>query len=256
MSSAATQRRKLVLAALAAGAAALLAIASTSAMGPGMMGGSASGAFGPGMMGGLFGGVGAGGAGASGTAKPSASQLATIRSRIETWLGANGFRGFTVAEVMAFTNNDYVAVHDRSGKPAFELLTNLTTSWVMEEPPSMMWNTRYGMTRGLGADIAPMMGGSYSAHGWNGWYGTGSGQVTTIAKAVEVANAWLANGSPGERVASDAGGSALGKFPGYYTFDATRNGETVGMLSVNATTGAVWYHAWHGNFLAERDFTA
>jgi hypothetical protein len=28
------------------------------------------------------------------------------------------------------------------------------------------------------------------------------------------------------------------------------------MLSVNASTGAVWYHAWHGIFLAERDSTA
>jgi hypothetical protein len=26
------------------------------------------------------------------------------------------------------------------------------------------------------------------------------------------------------------------------------------MLSVNATTGAVWYHGWHGAFVAERMF--
>jgi hypothetical protein len=28
------------------------------------------------------------------------------------------------------------------------------------------------------------------------------------------------------------------------------------MLSINATTGAVWYHGWHGRFLAEREFEA
>jgi hypothetical protein len=44
------------------------------------------------------------------------------------------------------------------------------------------------------------------------------------------------------------------KYPGYYTFDTTRNGKTFGMLSVNASTGAVWYHGWHGSFLAEQDF--
>jgi hypothetical protein len=25
------------------------------------------------------------------------------------------------------------------------------------------------------------------------------------------------------------------------------------MLSVNATTGAVWYHTWHGTFIAKED---
>jgi hypothetical protein len=241
---------------LAAVAVALVAIASTSAMGPGMMGGSVSGAYGPGMMGGLFGGVGAGGAGTSGTAKPSTARLNAIRSSIEGWLSANGFRGYTVAEVMAFTNNDYVAVHDRAGKPAFELLTDLSTSWVMEEPPSKMWNTKYGIMRGLRSEVGPMMGGWFSSSGWNGWYGRGSGKVATTAEAVAIADAWLAKASTGERVARDASGSAMGGFPGYYSFDTTRNGTTVGMLSVNTNSGAVWYHAWHGAYLAEQDFTA
>jgi hypothetical protein len=34
--------------------------------------------------------------------------------------------------------------------------------------------------------------------------------------------------------------SAMGKFPGYRTFDTTVNGKTLGMLSVNVSTGAVW----------------
>jgi len=42
-------------------------------------------------------------------------------------------------------------------------------------------------------------------------------------------------------------------FPGYYTIDVTRNGHPIGMLSVNASTGAVWYHAWHGMFIREKD---
>jgi hypothetical protein len=47
---------------------------------------------------------------------------------------------------------------------------------------------------------------------------------------------------------------ATGKFPGYYSFDTTLNGKTHGMLSVNAATGAVWYHGWHGTFLSEKQF--
>jgi hypothetical protein len=172
-----------------------------------------------------------------------------------SWVARVGYRDFKVAEVMAFTNNDYVAVHNPRGKPAFELLTNLKTSWVMEEPPSMMWNTRYGTMRGLGSHIGPMMGGWMTSGGnWNNWSRNGNGKITTRAGAVAAANGWLAEASPGEQVASDAGGSSMGKFPGYYTFDTTRDGKTTGMLSVSATTGAVWYHAWHGRFLSEEDF--
>ena len=36
-------------------------------------------------------------------------------------------------------------------------------------------------------------------------------------------------------------------FYGYYTFHTEVNGETTGMLSVNAYTGQVWYHNWHVN---------
>lgn len=41
-----------------------------------------------------------------------------------------------------------------------------------------------------------------------------------------------------------------GAFPGYYTFDFGRK-EVEGMLSVNAYTGEVWVHTWHGFFLGE-----
>ena len=34
---------------------------------------------------------------------------------------------------MAFSNNDYVAVNDQSGKPAFELLYYPRTNWLLEE---------------------------------------------------------------------------------------------------------------------------
>ena len=42
-------------------------------------------------------------------------------------------------------------------------------------------------------------------------------------------------------------------YPGYYTVDVTTSGVVDGMLSVNATTGQVWYHTWHGRFIALQD---
>jgi hypothetical protein len=214
------------------------------------------GASGHGMMGSAFGGGGGGGSGAGGTAAPTGVQLQQIATRVNSWLAAGGFKGFKTAEVMAFTNNDYVAVHDAQGMPAFELLTNLRTTWVMEEPPSMMWNTKYRMMGDLGSRVTPMMGGWMMGGAWNSWYGRGSGKVTTTSQAVAAANTWLRKTAPGETVASDAGGSAMGKFPGYYSFDTVKDGKTYGMLSVNASTGTVWYHGWHGAFLAQDDFTA
>jgi hypothetical protein len=239
-------------------AAATSVLGAVSAIGPGMMGGAGGhGMMGSRMMGSAFGGVGGGGAGASGTAAPTGAQLEQLATRVNSWLAASGFKGFKTAEVMAFTNNDYVAVHNVQGMPAFELLTNLKTTWMMEEPPSMMWNAKYGMMGDFGSRVTPMMGaGMMGVGAWSSWYGRGAGKVATTSQAVAVANNWLSKASPGETVASDAGGSAMGKFPGYYSFDTVKDGKTYGMLSVNASTGTVWYHGWHGAFLAEKDFTS
>ena len=215
---------------------------------------------GPGMMGGYRGMMGGGTAPSTSASVPSAGALGEVRDRVQQWLASTGLRSFRVSEVMAFTRNDYVAVRDGSGRPAFELLVAPTSGWFMEEPPSMMWNIRYGMMRGGGYG---MMGGSgyggMMSGNWNGGdrsgiggNATGSGPAPSLAQAVAYANRWLAQARPGERVAPDVGG--MGAFPGYYTLDTTRSGATTGMLSVNAATGAIWYHTWHGHFLAERDF--
>ena len=207
------------------------------------------------MMNGYSGGMMGGGYGSASATGGATSSLGTVRTRVERWLRENGFAGFRASEVMAFSNNDYVAVADAKGKPAFELLAAPNLSWLMEEPPSMMWNTRYGMMRGLGrswSGMGSMMGGGMMGGRWNGWYRTGHGRVGLLAAAVKVADSWLAQARPGERVHPDVGG--MGRFPGYYTLDTTRNGKTVGMLSINAATGDLWYHGWHGRFLAEREF--
>lgn len=182
---------------------------------------------------------------------PSPQALADLHDQVQNWLVNHNFVGFRVSELMAFVQNDYAAVSDKQGKPAFELLVWPSQGWVMEEPASMMWNTRYGMVGTSGAPLPGqfgMMGGAMMG-GAGVWYGDGPGKVSSVAQAAKVANRWLAKFRSDEKAETD--GRA---FPGYFTLDTTRHGKTVGMLSVNATTGAVWYHGWHGVFLAERSF--
>ena len=40
------------------------------------------------------------------------------------------------------------------------------------------------------------------------------------------------------------------QFYGYYTLHTLQDEEVTGMLSVNGYTGQVWYHSWHGPFIA------
>jgi hypothetical protein len=42
-------------------------------------------------------------------------------------------------------------------------------------------------------------------------------------------------------------------FPGYYTVHITKAGQISGMLSVNAYTGQVWFHTWHGTFVSSSE---
>jgi hypothetical protein len=100
---------------------------------------------------------------------------------------------------------------------------------VFTEPgPAMMWNTRYGM------------------HGLVG--GPGAGSAIGAQRAQQIATQWLDANLPG-RLAQPPD-----SYPGYYTLEtATTDGAINGMLSVNSTTGQVWYHSWHGRFIARED---
>jgi hypothetical protein len=39
------------------------------------------------------------------------------------------------------------------------------------------------------------------------------------------------------------------KFYGYYTLHILKDGQVVGMLSVNGFNSQVFPHTWHGNFI-------
>jgi hypothetical protein len=135
--------------------------------------------------------------------------------------------GLHPGEVLWFDNGFYVELKDTAGAAATEVLIDEVNGAVTTEPgPAMMWNTRYGPHSGGGAPAAPAI---------------------TATRAQQIADRWLQGNQPG-RVAGSADA-----YPGYYTMETTVNGHIEGMVSVNAATGTVWPHTWHGRFLAKED---
>ncbi len=162
------------------------------------------------------------------------------RRAAEQAVNGYGNPDLQVAEVMEFANNYYAQVKERdTDRFAVELLINKRTGEVSpEQGPNMMWNTKYGMMGGSGMmDQSGMMGDSYQAN-------PDGRMPVDPEQAKQVANDYLDRVSPGAKaVEPDA-------FYGYYTLHTERDGEITGMLSVNGYSGEVWYHNWHGSFVA------
>jgi hypothetical protein len=164
--------------------------------------------------------------------------------------------GLKPAEVIQFSDNFYVRLDDQQGKPATEVLVDPTSGAVtLEYGPAMMWNTRYGMMRGRTTGAGGMMGGgmmgaaSSSAmigrqgvtQTWTPGYVKGP---VDAAQARVLASRWLSDHGTGQTAGHPD------TFPGYYTMETLSHGKVAGMISVNQATGAVWYHWWHGRFMA------
>jgi uncharacterized membrane protein YkoI len=204
--------------------------------GYGMMGRGGHG----GMMGGGWGGTGGmmgggmmgRGYGAWGPVKPLDKPLTpeTAAERVSAALKDWGYTDLEIEEVVEYTWNFYALVEEKStGKGALELLVDPRTGIVSAEPgPNMMWNTKYGHRTWFGASTAP---------------------AVSADEAKRIARAWLE--ASGDRTAWDL---EVSEMYGYYSIHLERDGKMEGMLAVNAWTGAVWYHTWHGAFVAAREF--
>jgi hypothetical protein len=155
--------------------------------------------------------------------------VASIAAARERAAAAAAAAGLHPGEVIWFDNGFYVELKDAAGDSATEVIVDPASGAVFTEPgPAMMWNTRYGMH---GAVNAPNAGPAISAE-----------------RAQQIAAQWLGANLPG-RVAQPPD-----SYPGYYTLETTTSEGTInGMLSVNAATGQVWYHSWHGRFIARED---
>ena len=147
--------------------------------------------------------------------------------------------GLAADEVIEFSNNYYASIREKSTSiGAFEILIDRSSGTVVREPgPDMMWNAKYSMMRG------GMMMGSFGF--------SGSGPMTvTPQPAQDIAQRWL------DANQSGTSANTPDPFYGYYTVDFQKNGNLVGMLSVNGYSGQVWYHTWHGTFIEMRDLGA
>lgn len=165
--------------------------------------------------------------GSGGMVGPAISGDGPVRSLNDAERAAGRFAdrwGLGVGEVMQFDNGFYAELINPSGDLASEVLIDPRTGGVQVEfGPAMMWNTAYGMHPArVGAATATIDGGQAQA----------------------IAGQWLRSNRPGEH----AGEADV--LPGYYTLHTLRGDQIVGMLSVHAGTGAVWYHSWHGRFIA------
>lgn len=143
-----------------------------------------------------------------------------------------------LAEVMEFSNHFYGEVKEKaSGRAAFEFLMDKFSGAISPEPgPNMMWNAKYGH-----------MGGGMMMGGGRGRTSSPTNTITP-AQARQLAQQYLDTWQRGATVGED-----LSSFYGYYTLHVERDGQVIGMLSVNGWNGSVWYHTWHGTFIGMKE---
>lgn len=260
--------------------------ARANAFGPSMMfsnGWNSNNTYGPGMMGqgGMMNMMGANGGmmdGSSGygmmgnygwnsgtNSKATPLTVDQAKQAAEKYIQSLNLSGLETGEVMIFDNNAYVVVKEtETGVGAFELLVDPVSGITYPEfGPNMMWNLKYG---GLGHDSMMggrggfgMMGGMMGGYGgmmgmMNGWdYQTTPADVSaeltvTPEQAVEYAQQYLDNNYAGATAATDST-----QFYGYYTLDFSKDGQIIGMLSVNGYNGQVFLHTWHATFIEEAE---
>ncbi len=215
--------------------------------GPGMMGGGMMGGHGYGGM--TLAPRASAGVGGYGYALPSDGERLSLdqaAEAVEQYLAAysNG-SNLSLGEVMEFSNGFYAqVVEEETGIGAFELLIDPLTGAMHSEPgPNMMWNTQYGHMGGWGG----MMGMTRPPRAGVGGYAyrLQAGEMSVSPnEAVQAAQRYL-DGVQSGLTADDH----ADPFYGYYTLHTLRDGQVVGMLSVNGYTGQVWYHTWHGDFI-------
>ena len=246
-------------------------VSSTVPFGPGMMGNffNGEGGFG-GMMGG-FGGMMGGGMMVNPNnpfyIAPQPLTLDEASTVLNAYLADLNDANLAYQDVMVFDNHTYAQIIEKdSGTGVMEVLIDPTTKAVYPEMgPNMMWNQKYGMMSGygrygmMGGMMGNMMGGANNGMTLAPARSAGVGNVfnfssvdspaeltVTPEQAVTTAQSYLDTNFATAGLTAD---EHADPFYGYYTLHVIRDGETVGMLSVNGYSGAVWPHTWHGQLL-------
>jgi hypothetical protein len=206
--------------------------------------------------GGMTGGQGMmGGSGPGAQQATPLSSLDAAKQAFEGYVEKAGNPDLALEEVMQFQGNFYASIKEKStGTSAFELLADPQTGAVFPEMgPNMMWNTKYSPMATLGGGMMGGMGGFAPGGMMSGTWGpTAPATQPTVSadQAKQIAQQWL------DQYQAGSATEAPDSFPGYYTLHITKDGTINGMLSVNAYTGQVWYHTWHGTFIQLKDLGA
>jgi len=244
------------------GPAMMFGAGNNKAFGPGMMNGSG----GYGMMGSGHGMM--GGNGWNNGINPTVTPLTIDQARAAAGKSIQtlDIAGLETGEVMIFDNNAYVIVNEsETGLGAFELLVDPASQIAyLEYGPNMMWNLKYG-----GLNHQYMMGGNGMMGGMMGGYGnipfapgaSAGVQGWTITTPLDVSAEMTVTAEQATEYAqsyldANYAGATVGHpmpFYGYYTLDFEKNGQIVGMLSVNGYNGQIFVHTWHGTFIEESD---
>ena len=150
-----------------------------------------------------------------------------------------------ISDIFVFDDTDYYfsIIEADTGFGAMELLVNQYSGEVYPEfGPNMMWNLKYGMHGNSGYGMMGrrgMMGGNSYRNDNSSEISDFNGNDITVEEAQKFVSDYLKDQS--YTVSEDGH-----EFYGYYTFHIEEGEKTVGMLSVNGSSGEVWYHDWHG----------
>jgi len=156
----------------------------------------------------------------------------------------------------------FIIYEEETGKGAMELLVDPYSGYVFPEyGPNMMWNLKYGMMyggRGLAGQEGMMFGyqnfnvNGFACGGQSGYYNSMMGiqsninpdtdTLLTEEEVLKIANDYIAKLELSKSVLN----VETHEFYGYYTVHLMAQDDMLGMFSINAYTGDVWYHSWHG----------
>jgi hypothetical protein len=182
--------------------------------------------------------------GAANSASAAPLTVDQTTQAVEAYLQDINNPDLEISEIMIFDNNAYAIVIEKStGIGAMELLVDPATLAVYPEyGPNMMWNLKYGHMRTGGG----MMGGFRGRMGGLALNNADAAAEMTVSpeQALTIAQDYMDGQFPGYQVAEEAE-----PFYGYYTMDFMKDGQPIGMLSVNGFSGQVFLHTWHGTFI-------
>lgn len=146
----------------------------------------------------------------------------------QDYIEYTGVPNLAVAEIMEFSNHFYIDVYEEdTGIHAFELIIEKDGDVYPEHGPNMMWNTKYGHHGG----------------GMMGAYPESAEMLIDEDSSITYAQNYLDEYMPGAKATEPH------RFYGYYTLHVEKDGNIIGMLSVDGFSGDVWYHNWHGDFV-------